>query len=92
MKVLTFKLDNVTGSEVFKVRLAARKDLQRYFDDESFSPVHIMAERRLFLCKTIGRDHEMLQGDISSACFHGRLDEPVHFYLPQGHPKFADKT
>lgn len=85
MEVLTSKIDPVTKQKKFKVRLAARGDLQSEFG-ETFSPVPYVAEQRLFLCMVIGLGLILVQGDISSAFLHGRLSSPVFFYLPQGHP------
>ena len=91
LEVLTEKIDPVLKTRKYKVRLAARGDLQK-FEGASYSPVPYIAEQRTFLALCIGLDLYMLQADISSAFLHGRLSSPVYFHLPMGHPLYGKKN
>ena len=92
LEVLTEKIDPILQTNKFKVRLAARGDLQRGNIGMCYSPVPALVEQRLFLAMCIGWKLHVVQGDISCAFLHGRLSQPVYFGLPSGHPQSHDKS
>ena len=85
-EVLTQKLDNITGKEVLKVRLAARGDMQKDKPETTYSPTVAYEELRTMLVVLKCTHCFVMQGDCPSAYLNATLDEPVFLLLPQGHP------
>lgn len=51
-----------------------------------------ITEERIFLNIVYGSQYFLRQGDIVSAYLNARTAEEIYFGLPQGHPKYEDKT
>ena len=90
-EVLTRKIDNITGEEVLKVRLAARGDLQKNRPTDTYSPTVATDELRQMIVALKSMGCYVMQGDCPSAYLNALLDESVFLLLPDGHPLKEDK-
>ena len=87
IEVLTHKKDNILGVFKYKVRLAARGDLQVDKPEDTYSPTSLPEHIRLFIVILKANGLLVVQGDAPSAYLNGKLPEAVYLLLPNGHSK-----
>ena len=91
IEVLTEKVNNISGENTLKVRLAVRGDLQKDIPDNVYSPAAGTTEMRTFLLIMKLLKAFVVQGDCPAAYLNGRLEELVYLFLPEGHPQKDEK-
>ena len=90
LEVLKEKVDNVTGEEVLKVRLAIRGDLQKDKPENCYSPTLDQRSIRVSCVGFRSKNCYCSFCDCPGAYLNSRLEKPIYLYLPQGHPDRRD--